>query len=76
MTDTPAEDPPSGFSDAFPSRAGLRLLVFADGFGASQSLAFVDGLAEARRTGRAAVRVVEERALGPDALTLATTRPL
>ena len=67
MTDTPAEDPPSGFSDAFPSRAGLRLLVFADGFGASQSLAFVDGLAEARRTGRAAVRVVEERALGPDA---------
>jgi hypothetical protein len=55
-----------GFSDAFPSRAPLRLLVFADQFGASQSLAFVDGLARARGERRAAVRIVEEKALGAD----------
>jgi hypothetical protein len=66
VTDLAPEEAAFGFSDAFPSRAPLRLLVFADGFGASQSLAFVDGLATARSDGRAAVRIIEERALGPD----------
>lgn len=56
----------AGFSDAFPTSAPTRLLVFADGFGASQSLAFVDGLARARAQGEVAVRVVEERLLGKD----------
>ena len=56
-----------GFSDGFPAAARTRLLVFADGFGASQSLAFVDGLARARARGEVAVRIVEERALPRDA---------
>lgn len=56
----------AGFSDVFPSKARTRLLVFADGFGASQALAFVDGLAQSRTAGQAAVRVVEERSLGKD----------
>lgn len=54
-------------SDAFPSRAEVRLLVFADQFGASQSIAFVEGLAGARAAGQAAVRILEEAAFGPDA---------
>jgi glycosyltransferase involved in cell wall biosynthesis len=71
LASAPAAEPAAmaaayGFSDRFPSTAPLRLLVFADGFGASQALAFVDGLATARADGRAAVRVVEERALGGD----------
>jgi glycosyltransferase involved in cell wall biosynthesis len=53
-------------TDPFPSSAPIRLLVIADAYGASQSIAFVEGLADARRTGRAAVRLFEEAALGPD----------
>jgi glycosyltransferase involved in cell wall biosynthesis len=56
----------AAFPGAFPSSAPLRLLVFADGYGASQSIAFVEGLADARARRLAAVRVVEEAALGPD----------
>jgi hypothetical protein len=57
----------AAWSDPFPSDAQLRLLVFADIFGASQSIAFVDGLAGCRSRGEAAVRIVEEAAFGPDA---------
>lgn len=57
----------AAFSDVFPSAAPMRALVFADMFGASQAIAFVEGLAGARAGGRAAVRIVEEQALGADA---------
>jgi glycosyltransferase involved in cell wall biosynthesis len=65
-------DPAAGgeyaaFSDPFPSGAPIRVLVFADLYGASQSIAFVDGLSGARGRGEAAVRIVEESAFGPDA---------
>ena len=55
--------PQAAFSDIFPSPAPLRLLVFADMYGASQAIAFVEGLAGARGRGEAAVRIVEEQAL-------------
>jgi hypothetical protein len=57
----------AAWSDPFPSDAPTRLLVFADILGASQSIAFVDGLAGARTRGEAAARIVEEAAFGPDA---------
>ena len=56
----------SAFTDAFPSSAPTRLLVFADGYGASQSIAFVEGLSDGRARRQAAVRVVEEASLGGD----------
>jgi hypothetical protein len=56
----------AAYSDPFPSAAPVRLLVFADQLGASQSIAFVEGLAGARARGRAAVRILEEAAFGPD----------
>ena len=56
----------AAYSDPFPSVAPVRVLVFADNYGASQSLAFVEGLAGARARGEAAVRLVEEFAFGPD----------
>jgi glycosyltransferase involved in cell wall biosynthesis len=63
----PVVEPGSAaFSDAFPSAAPIRLLVFADGYGASQSIAFVEGLSDSRARRQAAVRVVEEAAFGPD----------
>ena len=54
------------YSDGFPSTAPVRLLVFADQMGASQSIAFIEGLARARVRGEAAVRIIEEAAFGPD----------
>ena len=57
---------PAAYSDAFPSDADVRLLVFADQFGPSQSIAFIEGLAGGRAAGRAAVRLLEEAAFGPD----------
>ena len=57
---------PAAYSDEFPSGAAARVLVFADQLGASQSIAFIEGLAGARAEGRAAVRIVEEAAFGPD----------
>ena len=59
--------PAAAFSDAFPSPAPLRILVFADSLGASQQLAFVEGLSGARARGLAAVRIVEEAPFGDDA---------
>ena len=59
-------DQTAAYSDAFPSEAPVRLLVFADQLGASQSIAFVEGLARARAAGTAAVRLIEEAAFGPD----------
>ena len=56
----------AAYTDEFPSGAPVRLLVFADQLGASQSIAFIQGLAGARGAGVAAVRVVEEAAFGPD----------
>jgi glycosyltransferase involved in cell wall biosynthesis len=56
----------AAFTDAFPSAARARLLIFADQLGASQSIAFIEGLARARACGEVAVRVVEEAAFGPD----------
>jgi len=56
----------AAFSDAFPSNAPVRLLVFADQYGASQAIAFIDGLSQARRSGAAAVRLLEEAAFGTD----------
>ena len=56
----------AAWSDPFPSDAAVRLLVFADIFGASQSIAFVDGLSASRGRGETAVRIVEEAAFGPD----------
>ena len=55
-------------SDAFPSSAPLRVLVFADMMGASQALAFVHGLAGARARGEAAISIVEEETLGAEAV--------
>ncbi|HEY5410617.1 MAG TPA: hypothetical protein VIJ94_07810 [Caulobacteraceae bacterium] len=57
---------PPAYSDEFPSGAAVRVLVFADQLGASQSIAFVEGLAGSRAAGRAAVRIVEEATFGPD----------
>ena len=57
---------PPAYSDEFPSGAPVRLLVFADQLGPSQSIAFIQGLAGARAAGQAAVRIVEEAAFGPD----------
>ena len=57
---------PAAYSDEFPSGAAARVLVFADQLGASQSIAFIEGLAGARALGRAAVRIVEEAPFGPD----------
>ena len=57
----------AAWSDDFPSPAPMRIVVFADMFGASQSIAFVEGLAQSRSEGGAAVRIVEEAAFGPDA---------
>jgi len=59
-------DQTAAYSDIFPSAAPVRLLVFADQLGASQSIAFIQGLNPAREQGRAAVRIVEEAAFGPD----------
>ena len=56
----------AAYSDVFPSKAPVRLLVLADQLGASQSIAFVEGLAQARIQGRAAVRILAEAAFGPD----------
>ena len=56
----------AAYSDPFPTEAPLRLVVFADNFGASQSIAFIEGLQAARSDGRAAVSLVEEAAFGPD----------
>ncbi|HEX8232974.1 MAG TPA: hypothetical protein VF559_06495 [Caulobacteraceae bacterium] len=58
--------PHAAFSDEFPSEAPMRLLVFADSYGASQSICFVEGLAGSRSAGRAAVRLVEESAFAAD----------
>ena len=60
--------PPSrdlaAFSDALGSGAPTdRLLVFADAFGPSQSIAFIEGLAAARSRGEVAVRILAEAAL-------------
>lgn len=59
-------DPSAAYTDEFPSSAPVRLLVFADQLGASQSIAFIHGLAGARLSGQAAVRILEEAAFGPD----------
>ena len=56
----------AAYCDGFPSPAPMRILVFADMYGASQSIAFVDGLARSRAGGRIAVRIVEEAAFGAD----------
>jgi hypothetical protein len=56
----------AAYSDPFPSSAPERVLVFADNLGASQSLAFIEGLAGARARGEVAVRLVDEAAFGPD----------
>jgi glycosyltransferase involved in cell wall biosynthesis len=66
----PVETPAYGFSDIFPTTAERRLLVFADAFGPSQSIAFVEGLAAARAAGRVAVRIVEEAAFEGDGRSL------
>ena len=58
--------PTPAFSDVFPDGAAVRLLVFADQLGASQSIAFIEGLAGARAAGQAAVCIHEEAAFGPD----------
>jgi glycosyltransferase involved in cell wall biosynthesis len=57
---------PAAYTDEFPSGAPVRLLVFADQLGASQSIAFIQGLAGARGAGMAAVRIIEEADFGPD----------
>jgi glycosyltransferase involved in cell wall biosynthesis len=54
-------------SDPFPSAAPVRALIFADMAGPSQALAFVHGLAGSRSAGKAAIRIIEEEALGPEA---------
>ncbi len=59
-------DQTAAFSDAFASDAAVRLLIFADQWGASQSIAFVEGLARSRAAGDAAVRLIEESTFGPD----------
>lgn len=71
----PAPEPPAlpYALDDPPSPSALRLLVFADAFGASQAIAFEHGLAEARAAGRIAVRIVEEGAFGGDGRTLAAS---
>ncbi len=61
----PRTRPQSGdlaaFSDALVSSVPTdRLLVFADAFGPSQSIAFVEGLATARGRGEVAVRILAE----------------
>ena len=68
MTDArPAGDQAAAaLSDEFPSGAAVRLLVFADQYGPSQAIAFIEGLCGARGAGNAAVRLIEESALGPD----------
>jgi glycosyltransferase involved in cell wall biosynthesis len=64
-----APPPMLAFDDE--ARPGARrLLVFADAFGPSQAIAFQLGLAEARDTGRLALRVLEEAALGGDGRAL------
>ena len=57
---------PAAYTDEFPSGAPVRLLVLADQLGASQSIAFIQGLAGARAAGHAAVRILDEAAFGPD----------
>jgi hypothetical protein len=57
---------PPAYTDEFPSGAPVRLLVFADQLGPSQSIAFIQGLASARASGLAAVRIVSEDAFGAD----------
>jgi len=57
----------AAYSDPFPTAAPLRLLVFADSFGPTQAISFIEGLARARAGGQAAVRIVEEQAFGEDA---------
>lgn len=47
-------------SDPDFSNAVHRILVFADGFGASPQILFLQGLASARSAGRAAVRIFSE----------------
>jgi glycosyltransferase involved in cell wall biosynthesis len=66
MPATDLADQTAAYSDIFPSAAPVRLLVFADQLGASQSIAFIEGLNAAREQGRVAVRIVEEAAFGPD----------
>ena len=62
----PVETARIAVTDDFPSGAPIRLLVFADHYGASQSIAFIQGLGRARRQGQAAVRILEEDLFGPD----------
>jgi glycosyltransferase involved in cell wall biosynthesis len=57
---------PAAYTDEFPSDAPVRLLVFADQLGASQSLAFIHGLDGARARGEASVRIIAETAFGAD----------
>jgi len=66
----------AAFSDDFLNEAPLRLLVFSDSYGASQSICFVEGLAGSRSAGRAAVRIVEEAAFGADGGGQAEARAL
>ena len=66
MPATDLEGQTAAYTDMFPSTAPVRLLVFADQLGASQSIAFIEGLQSARTQGRAAVRILEEAAFGPD----------
>lgn len=52
--------PPVLQSETSLEDAPLRVLVFADTFGASQSLAFVEGLGQSRAAGHAVVEIVTE----------------
>lgn len=65
-------EPEIVFCDPVVGSAPLRLLVFADMLGASQSIAFVEGLSGARGRGEAAVTIVEESTLGADAASRAS----
>ena len=59
------------FSDPVPERSGtLRVLVFADAYGPSQSIAFVDGLSISRKRGDAAVRIFAEQSFAESSESL------
>lgn len=55
-----SDRPQFALSDPSPGRGGLNILMFADRLGPSQSIAFVEGLARARRAGRMSLHVVEQ----------------
>lgn len=59
----PPDEPVAAFSDAGLAASATRLLVFADAFGPSQSIAFIEGLASARARDEVAVRIVAEARL-------------